>query len=533
MPSGLRLNLRLSLLAAAFFICRAAFASDYGDAIVVGGISDARNLVPILASDLSSADICSMIFNGLVKYDKDLNLTGDLAEGWEVKEDGLVIIFHLRKGVTWQDGKPFTASDVEFTYRKLIDPQVRTPYSGDFERVKSLEILDDYTVKVTYKEPFAPGLSSWGMFIMPKHILDGQDLNATDFSRSPVGTGPYRLKSWRSQEKIELESYRGYFEKRPHIDRYIYRVISDESTMFLEALTQGLDWTSITPLQYVRQTDTPYFKKYYRKFKLPAYIYTYLGYNLADPRFSDKRVRKAIDLAVDKEEIIRIILLGQGSICTGPFVPQSWAYNHGVKPHPFDPPAARRLLADAGWKDTDKDGWLDKDGRVFEFTVITNAGNEERLKTAEIIQRRLKDVGIRMKIKAVEWSVFLNEFIDKRNFEAVLLGWSLSRDPDNYDIWHSSKTRPGEFNFLGFRNKEADQLLEEGRRVFDQDRRRQIYHELHALIYEEEPCLFLYVPDSLSILHKRFQGIELAPAGISYNFIDWWVSKREQKYRIR
>jgi peptide/nickel transport system substrate-binding protein len=282
-----------------------------------------------------------MIFNGLVKYDKDINLVGDLAESWEVKEEGLAIIFHLRKNVSWHDGYPFSAQDVEFTYRKLIDPAVKTPYSGDFERVKSLEILDNYTLKVTYKEPFSPGLSSWGMPIIPKHILEKEDINAISFQRKPVGTGPYKFKSWRAQEKIELEANRNYFEKRPYIGRYIFRVIPDESTIFLELQTQGVDSAGLTPLQYSRQTDTPFFKRYYRKFRLPSFGYVYLGYNLKDSKFQDKRVRQALNYAVDKNEIIKMVCLGFGRAATGPFLAGSWAYNDKVIPAVFDPKKAK------------------------------------------------------------------------------------------------------------------------------------------------------------------------------------------------
>ena len=515
-----------------FFILPQAYGEDYGDAIVSASIADARNLLPMLASDSASSEISGMVFNGLVKYDKDINLVGDLAQSWEVQEGGLVIIFHLRRGVRWQDGIIFTARDVEFTYQKMIDPSVRTPYGGDFERVKSLEVLDDYTLKVIYKEPFVPGLASWGMSIIPKHILEKEDLNNTKFSRQPLGTGPYKLKAWKGQDKIELVSNRDYFEKQPFIDRAITRVIPDDSTIFLELQTQGIDSSGLSPLQYSRQTDTLFFKKYYRKFRLPGFNYTYLGYNLSNPKFSDQRVRQALNYAVDKQEIIDMVLLGFGSISTGPFVPQSWAYNQGILPMSFDPGKARQLLADAGWQDSNQDGWLEKDGRVFEFTIATNQGNDERQKVAQIIQRRLKDIGIRVKIKVVEWSVFLAEFIDRKNFEAILLGWSVPREPDIFDIWHSSKTKEGEFNFIGYKNDEVDKLLLDGRRIFDQQQRQKIYHRIHEIIYEQQPYMFLFTSESLSILHNRFQGIKPAPAGIGYNFIYWWVPKEQQKYRI-
>jgi peptide/nickel transport system substrate-binding protein len=521
-----------ALLVVFLFLVSPCFGQDHGDAIVSASIADARNLLPMLASDSASADISGMIFNGLVKYDKDINLVGDLAESWDILDGGLVIVFYLRKNVRWQDGHPFTAHDVEFTYQKMIDPNVRTPYGSDFERVKSLEVIDDYTIRVTYKEPFAPGLGSWGMSIIPKHLLEGQDLNTTGFSRKPVGTGAYSLKSWKVQEKIELRANPDYFEHRPYIDRTVTRIIPDESTIFLELQTQGIDSAGLTPLQFSRQTDTAFFKKHYRKFRLPGFNYTYMGYNLSNPKFSDKRVRQALNLAIDKKEIIDAVLLGYGVVSTGPFVPQSWAYNRNVSPADFDPRKARQLLAEAGWKKQGNGQWLEKDGQVFEFTLVTNQGNEERQKTAEIIQRRLKDIGIRVKIKVVEWSVFLSEYIERKNFEAILLGWSVSREPDIYDVWYSAKTKQGEFNFIGYKNDEVDKLLLDGRRTFDQQQRRKIYNRIHELIYDDQPYMFLFTSEGLSLLHNRFREVEPAPIGIGYNFIDWWVPKAEQKYRI-
>ncbi len=502
--------------------------SLYGDAIVVASIGDASCLVPIIASDSASHNICGMVFNGLVKYDKDIKITGDLAERWEVSDDGLVITFYLRRGVKWHDGEPFTARDVEFTYQCLINPAVPTPYSGDFERIGSLEIVDDYTVRVTYKESFAPALSSWSMWIMPEHILKGEDLTTTPFARDPIGTGPYRFKFWRTAERIDLTSNHDYFEGMPHINRYIYRVIPDQATMFLELRTESIDWMGLTPLQYTRQTDTRFFKDHYQRYRYPSFGYTYMGYNLRDPRFSDIRVRKAINLAINKEEIIEGVLYGLGRICTGPFPPESWAYNEEVKPAAYDSEKAEELLQEAGWERKGK--WLYRDGERFEFTLITNQGNLQRQMVTEIIQKELRDLGIKVKLRIIEWSMFLREFIDKRKFDAVLLGWGLSRDPDLYDIWHSSKTGEGEFNFLGYENPDVDRLILAGRTTFDQTRRKEIYHRVHKIIYEEQPCCFLYVPDATPIVHIRFKGIEPAPLGIGYNFIDWYVPPQLRRY---
>ncbi|MBM3254434.1 MAG: peptide-binding protein, partial [Candidatus Omnitrophica bacterium] len=331
---------------------------SYGDAIVVGSIGDARTLIPILASDSSSSEICSLIYNGLVKYDRDLNIVGDLAERWEIRENGLLIIFHLRKNVRWHDGAPFSARDVEFTFKKLIDPNVRTPYSGDFLMVKELKVIDDYTVSVRYKEPFSPGLASWGMPIMPRHLLENENLNKTKFARASIGTGPYIFKSWKTAEKIELVSNSDYFEGRPYIDKYIYRIIPDQATLFLELRALNVDFSGLTPLQFIRQTETNFFRKNFRKYKYPSFGFTYLGFNLKNKLFQDINVRQAINYAIDKNEIINGVLLGQGRQITWPFVPESWAYNKEVKPAAYNPEFSKRLLNEAGWQDTNGDGWL-------------------------------------------------------------------------------------------------------------------------------------------------------------------------------
>src|SRR5208283_4191886 len=221
---------------------------------------DASVLLPVLADDQPSLDIIGLIYNGLVKYDKDLKLVGDLAERWEISEDKLRIRFYLRKDVKWQDGKPFTSKDVELTYKVIVDPNTPTPYATDFLKVKEFRALDPYTVEVTYNEPYAPALGSWGQSMLPAHRLEGQDVLQSPLKRNPVGTGPYRFVEWKTSEKIVVDSYHDYFEGRPYIDRVLTRTIPDLATMFLELKAGGLDRMDLTPLQYMRQTDTRWIK---------------------------------------------------------------------------------------------------------------------------------------------------------------------------------------------------------------------------------------------------------------------------------
>lgn len=505
----------------------------YGDIMVEGSIGDASNLIPMLSTDNTSHSIASLVYNGLVKYDKDLNIVGDLAESWEISRNGLVITFHLRKGVKWHDGHPFTADDVLFTYRLTVDPKTPTAYSGDFLKVKKAEALDPFTFRATYARPFAPALMSWSSAIMPKHLLDGQDVTKSPLARHPIGTGPYRFKEWVTGQKIVLVSNPDYFEGRPYIDGYIMRVIPDMATMFLELRAKGIDQmitTPLTPLQFTRQTENRYFRSNYNKYRYLSFTYTYLGYNLKNPLFSDKRVRQAISYAIDKEAILEGILLGLGKPATGPYKPGTWPYNPHVRIYEHNPEKARELLAQAGWKDTNGDGILDKDGRPFEFEIITNQGNEVRAKTAEIIQKQLSDMGIRVKIRIIEWAAFVNEFINKRRFDATILGWTIPLDPDGYDVWHSSKTGPHELNFISYKNGGVDEFLEKGRSTFDRKERKRCYDHIQEILAEEQPYTFLYVPDDLPIVSARIRGIEPAPLGITYNIIKWYVPKGEQRF---
>jgi len=504
----------------------------YGDIIVRGDIGDASNLIPILASDSASHSIAGLIYNGLVKYDKDMNIVGDLAESWDISDDGLVITFHLRKGVKWHDGKPFTAKDVLYTYQVTVDPKTPTAYAGDFLKVKKAEVLDDYTFRVTYDKPFAPSLISWSSAVLPRHLLEGQDITKSSLARHPVGTGPYLFKEWLAGQKIVLVSNADYFEGRPYVDGHVTRIIPDMATMFLELRARNIDMMGLTPLQYTRQTENNLFRQSFDKYRYLAFAYTYLGYNLKHPFFADKRVRQAISYAINKEEIISGVLLGLGKPATGPYKPGTWAYNENVKTYSYNPQKARELLRAAGWTKTNNDGFLEKDGRPFTFELVTNQGNETRQKCAEIIQRQLKEVGIDVKIRILEWAAFINDFINKRRFEAVILGWTIPLDPDAYDVWHSSKTAPEELNFISYKNPEVDALLEKARSTFDQKLRKKYYDRFQEILVEDQPYTFLYVPDELVIISKRFRGIEPAPIGLSHNFIKWYVPKDEQKYTM-
>jgi len=504
----------------------------YGDMIIRGTIGDASVLLPVLASDSASGAINDLIYNGLVKYDKDINLVGDLAEKWEISEDKLTIRFSLRKDVKWQDGKPFTSEDVEFTYNVYTDPKTPTAYSGDFLRIKELRKLDEHTVAVTYKRPYAPALGSWAAGMLPRHLLEGTEITESPLKRKPVGTGPYRFKEWKTGEKIVVDENPDYFDGRPYISRVLTRIIPDPATMFLELKAGRIDQMGLTPLQYRRQTETKRFKADFRKYKYLSFGYTYLGYNLLDWKFKDKKVRQALTTAINRESVVEGVLLGLGRVAFTPFKPDTYWFNPNVKKFAYDPEKAKKMLAEAGWKDTDGDGILDKDGKPFEFIIITNQGNDMRKNAATIIQRDLKAVGVKVRIRVIEWAAFLKNFINKKKFEACLLGWGIGIDPNQLDIWDSRKTGEHQLNFISYKNEEVDKLLERGVSTYDRKERKKYYDKFQEIIAEDQPYTFLYVSLALPIINSRFHGIKPAPVGIGYNFEKWYVPKPLQKYKI-
>ena len=502
-------------------------APAYGDAFVDSSIGDASYLNPLLASDSASGDINSMVFNGLVKYDRDLQIVPELAEKWEVLDGGLTIVFDLKKDVRWHDGIPFTAEDVKFTYEKLIDPNVKTPYSRDFLLIKKFEVLSSHRIRVRYKKVFAPALESWGVGIIPKHVFEKGDFNSNPANRNPVGTGYYRFVRWKTAESISLTANDDYFAGRPYISHCIYRIIPDQSVQFMELLNESIDAMGLTPDQFLAYKE---FFLNYNKFRYPTFSYTYLGFNLKNSLFSNKEIRKAIAHAIDKQKIIDGVLLGLGSPATGPFAPSSWAYNPDVNDFEYDPQKTREILARFGWQDSKGDGWLYKDGKRFEFTLCTNQGNKMRSLCAEIIQQHLKKVGIKMNIRIIEWSTFIHNFINKRDFEAVILGWSTGIDPDQSSIWHSEQTKESQYNFVSYSNPDVDELLGKGTLVFDREKRREIYRKIHSIIHSDVPYIFLYYPNALPVIHKRFMPLQVAAAGIRWNFEKWYAPQTRQKY---
>lgn len=499
-----------------------------GGRILMGSIGEPSNLIPYLASDSASSEVSALLYTAPLEYDKDFNIVKLAAETWEVLDEGRHYKFTLKENLQWQDGAPLTADDVTFTYELMISPKTPTAYAADFLNIKEYKQTGPLSFEVRYEVPYARAAITWMHAILPKHILEHEDIATTSRARNPIGAGPYKLKSWNSGSRITLEANDLFFKGRPYLDEVVYRIIPDLSTIFLEAKAGKIDFMGLTPQQYLRQTTGPDWDKNWKKYKYLAPGYTFLGFNLNSPLFTDMRVRQALSCVVDRQAIIKGVLLGLGEPTIGPYKPGTWVYNTAVQPWPHDVEKARTMLAEAGWT-PGKDGILTKDGLRFEFTILVNQGNDERVKVATIIQQQLVAVGIKASIRTVEWAAFLKEFVHKGSYDALILAWNILDDPDIFDVWHSSAISANGLNFVGFNNPEVDGLLEKARSTANRDERKLMYDRFQEILHEQQPYLFLYVPYSLPMVQSRFQGIKPAPAGITYNFDRWWVPKALQR----
>ncbi len=472
--------------------------------------SSPSKLNPILLSDSASSDISGWLFNGLFKYDKDGKVITDLAKSYKFDSNTKLII-KIRKNILWHDKKKFTAHDVVFTYNTIMNPKVYTSIISNYKEVKSVKALDDYTIEIIYKKPYFKALEIWMTSIIPKHILEHEkDIMTSSFNRNPIGTGPYKLNSFKNSSDIKLIANDDYFEGRAKIDELSYKFLPDSTTSFLMSKQNKLDLGGLTPLQIDRQIDKK-FRKNYKIIEQQSFGYSYLGFNLRKKKFQDIRVRQALSLGINRQELVDILYFGHGKVCTGPFLPGTFAFNEKVKATQPNLKKAKQLLKEAGYDENNP----------FSFELVTNTGNDIRINAAQILQYQLAKINVKVTIRVMEWQAFLNTVVNPRNFETILLGWSLSLIPDAYPLWHTNSDKLGRFNLVGYRNKEVDKLIEEGSTTVEKDKLSLIYKDIFRKITDDIPYLFLYIPNSITVINSKIKNVEPAFIGITHNQKDW------------
>ncbi|MGH7797449.1 MAG: peptide-binding protein [Candidatus Binatia bacterium] len=540
-----------------------------GDWLVLHALSDPEQLNPLTSSDAGSSEVLGYIFEALLTRDpRTLAFKPLIAEARpEISQDKLTYTFKIRKDAKFQDGRPITGEDVLFSVKAIKCPFVNAPFLRVYyNSLIDAQLVDPYTIRFVITEPYFLNESVLGgIAVLPRHYYDPDNLLARvsvrdltqdpaklpdavkrfgeqfnrNYSRDPLGSGPYKFNVWKTGREVELARDPDYWGNgkagidQPYLDRLKFRVINNFDAALIRLKSGSLDYMEVLqPVQHVRGTNSQRFKREFRKYEYYAPTYTYIGWNNAQPIFRDKRVRQAMTHLTDRKQIVKSVLFGLGEVVDSHIYLFRPEYDKTLKSYPFDPQKALALLHEAGWQDTDGDGVLDKviDGnRVpLRFEIKINSGNAVRKSVALVLLDELRKHGIAASVRELDWTIFLND-VKNHHFDAVVLGWQMSTtEPDAYQVWHSSQAANKGSNAISYKNARVDAILEQYRREFDEQKRIQLYKEFQQILHDEQPYTFLYVSKRVSAVHHRFQNVEVFPDGLRP--IDWWVPASLQKY---
>jgi peptide/nickel transport system substrate-binding protein len=503
--------------------------AQYGGTVVIGNASDLSNLNPLVASEKYSQEVNRfMLFLPLVRHAEDLSLEPALAERWELFGD-TGVIFHLRRDVRWHDGVPTTARDVVFTYERAKDPESAFPNAEYFRSWTYAEAPDSFTVRFSFTPHLDP-LAGWAFLpIAPAHLLDsippGRMLQAA-FNRAPVGNGPFRFVEYRQNDRWVFDANPDYPEAlggRPYVDRVVWRPIPDATTQLTELQTGGVD-ILLTPMaeQYAAIASTPGF----RGIDKQSRQYASAIWNSRAPPLDDARVRLALGLAINRQQIIDVLRAGFGAPAVGPIGPSHWAFDDSVEPLPYAPDSALALLRTAGIRDRDGDGSLElEDGSPFAIELKIPAGSVINRDMAELIRADLARIGVRINTRPTEWGTMIEDFTSPdRRFEAILLGFETDFRINLYDNFHSGALGTP-YQFSSYANPRVDSLIDRTRLARTMEDARPMYTEIQRILRDEQPWSFLYYYPDLVLLRDRLQGVAMDDRGALLTIRNWWVTE--------
>jgi len=499
-----------------------------GGTAVFSTVSDYDALNGFVSTDFDTSEVLgNVLFMPLVRLDEDLGYVPHLADSMWMSDDGLALSFRIREGVRWHDGTPVTVDDVIWTYEYSIEPDLAYANIQYFQFIDRAERVDDRTVTFHFTEVHSEApidFAEWEP--MPKHLLEGTppaEMKNHPFNRNPVGNGPFRFVSWTPNQQAVFEANEEYVFGRPHLDRFVSRVIPEQTTEVAELLTGGIDLMRAVPpaeMEKVERSDRAKTVTY------PTNAYTFLAWNGQNPLFEDPAVRRALTMAIDRQRIIDALLYGYGRVATADVLPFQWEFDESIEAWPHDPERAKAILAEAGWEDTDGDGTLDRDGRPFSFELGTNQGNDLREDIIVIAQNQLAAIGVDARPRLVEWNTFITN-LKARKFEAAVSGWAVDLKFDPTPVM-SCKAVDAPYNYTSFCNPRADSLITEALTTLDREEAKPIWDAYQRIIHEEQPYTFLYYLEERLGVSDRLQGLEADARGYLINIGEWWIPESRQ-----
>jgi peptide/nickel transport system substrate-binding protein len=542
-----------------------------GDWLLYNLESEPEQLNPLTSNDKYASDVLGNIFEPLLTRDpKTLELKPYIAEERPtISRDDLIYTFKIRQDVHFQDGNSVTGEDILFSIKAIKCPFVNAPFLRVYyDSVADAQLVDPYTIRIITKEPYFLNESQLGAILaLPRRYYDPENLLAKvtvrdlaqdpkklsdevkrfgdnfnkNYSRNPMGSGPYKFKSWKTGRELELVRDPNYWGNgkagidQVYLDRIKYRIITNPDAALVTLKSGGVDFIErLTPVQSVRGTSSDRFKSEFQKLEYFVPYYSYIGWNNDNPVFSDKRVRQAMTYFTNRKQMAKTIMFGLAEVVDGPVYFFRPEYDKTLYSYPYDPKKAMEILAGAGWKDTDGDGILDKviNGKItpFRFEFKIPSGAQTSKSVSLILQEELKRYGIAASVRELDWTIFLDD-VKNHKFDSVIMAWAMpAHEPDDYQIFHSSQAANKGSNHVSFRNARVDKILEQNRREFDPKKRIELYKEFQKILNDEQPYTFLFVRKNVSAVQRRFRGVEAYPEGLKPPL--WWVPTVAQRYGI-
>ena len=482
--------------------CPSSSPSDSPQVLRIALETAPQHFDPRYAVDAASQRVIQLVYNGLVRLDAQSQIVPDVAQSWDIPEP-TTYVFHLRRGVTWHDGKPLTAADVHHTFASILDEKNESPKRTSFDKIQSIDIIDDYTIRFVLSEPFAPFLTNMTLGLIPRPSATEAE---RDLDTHPIGTGPFKFDRVEPDVAVHLLAFDAYFEGRPRLDGVVLRILPDAMVRLFELQKGNIDLVQndlppdlIAPLRRDEQ---------FAVLQAPGTNFTYLGLNCQDDILKHVEVRQALAYAIDRQAVIRHVLSDLGTLADGMLPTGHWAYEAKVPHYAYHPNRAAQLLNQAGFTDPDGDGPQMR----FQLTYKTSQNDEGR-RIAEVLQEQLRQVGIGIEIRSFEWGTFFGD-IRAGNFQLYALTWVGVTEPDIFHyVFHSQSVPPAGANRGRYSNTQLDALLDTGRRSMSQAARRAAYSQAQTLIATELPYIPLWHRTNVAVLRSTFRGYQLTPSG--------------------
>ena len=507
-----------AFMAAAFVFSagfsKTAFADEADKTTLVYGSTDYTRINPAMDEH---CEINVLLFDGLTDHDGDNQIIPRLAKSWEYDEENLTYTFHLEEGVKWHDGEPFTAEDVKFTFEAIMDPANESENAPDYEDIESIEVIDEHTVAFHLSNVNTAFLEYMTKPVMPKHLLEGEDWQTSDFFRAPVGTGPYKFVSWDAGQTITMEKNEEYFAGAANIDTIVFKIVTDDNAKAMQLLSGELDLAQITPKEESLFADKDEFKVY----DMTTSDYRGILYNFNNEYWHENAdLIPAINYAIDRQAILDAVLLDKGEVAYGPLQRNKYN-NENVEHYDYNPEKAKEILESVGCTMGD-DGFYYRNGEKLGFVISVGAGDQVRVDIAQAAAQQLKEIGIDVTVEVpaqVDWGGQM----------AYLIGWGSPFDADDhtYKVFGTDKGA----NYSGYSNALVDQYLIEARQSDDPEVRKEAYAKFQEELAKDPAYAFICYIDANYVAKSSIQGIDEETimghhgVGIFWNITEWTIEE--------